>query len=72
MVQVNLIGEPPKRPLSYTVVSLSLYHDDLRRLDELVAEVKKRHPSASRSSVVRLLTNQADPAQLAASYRRGI
>lgn len=49
------------KPEHYKVVCISMYTDDLTRLDEMVIELKKRGFSrANRSSVLRLAVEQLD------------
>jgi hypothetical protein len=44
----------PEKPLTYKVVCISLYNEDIARLDALVAELKRRgHTRASKSAVIR-------------------
>lgn len=43
-----------KRPRTYRVLCISMYHDDIRRMDELVnALIQRGVPRASRSALIR-------------------
>lgn len=49
------------RPEHYKVICISMYTDDLARLDAVVEELKRRgHTRASRSSVLRAAMGQID------------
>ena len=55
--------EPDKkpRPTHYKVVCISLYVEDIERLDSLVAELKRRgHTKANKSQVIRAALEQID------------
>ena len=55
--------EPDKkpRPTHYKVVCISLYVEDIDRLDSLVAELKRRgHTKANKSQVIRAALEQID------------
>jgi len=44
----------PNRPLHYKVICISMYNDDLKRLDEMVRELKQRgYTKANRSALIR-------------------
>lgn len=52
-------------PTHYKVVCISLYTEDLDRLDAAVRELKRRgHTKASRSSVLRAAMLQVDLAEV--------
>ena len=54
-------AEAKPKPTHYKVVSISLYQEDIVRLESLVAELKRRgHTKASRSSVLRAAMQQID------------
>lgn len=58
----DLAREPRPRPEHYKVICISLYNEDLARLDELVRELKKRgFTKANRSAVLRAAVEQFDP-----------
>ena len=49
------------RPTHYKVVCISLYVEDIDRLDSLVAELKRRgHSKANKSQVIRAALEQID------------
>lgn len=51
-----------KAEKDYTVICISIYDADLRRLDEIVAEMKRKgHRRASRSGVLRAAMTQFNP-----------
>lgn len=51
-----------KAEKDYTVICISIYDADLRRLDEIVAEMKRKgHRRASRSAVLRAAMKQFNP-----------
>lgn len=53
------------QPTHYRVVCISLYNDDIARLDAAVRELKRRgHTKASRSSVLRAAMLQVDLAKV--------
>ena len=53
------------QPTHYKVVCISLYNDDLARIDAAVSELKRRgHTKASRSSVLRAAMLQVDLAEV--------
>ena len=61
--------EPPNPPtteegtkvLSYKVITISLYVEDLRNLDAIVRELRRRgHTHASRSSLIRYALRNVD------------
>jgi hypothetical protein len=50
------------RPEHYKVICISLYNEDLARLDSLVQDLKRRgFTKASRSAVLRAAVEQFDP-----------
>lgn len=54
-------GVAKARPEHYKVICISLYNEDLDRLDEAVKELKRRgYTKASRSSVLRAAMLQLD------------
>lgn len=60
------LGEAPQdgkkpRPTHYKVVCISLYNEDIERLDRLVQELKRRgHSKANKSQVIREALLQID------------
>ncbi len=54
-----------KRPTHYKVISISMYTEDLERLDALVAQLKELgHTRANKSMVIREALRQLDPAAI--------
>lgn len=56
-------GGAPERPkpTHYRVISISLYSEDLERLDAMVAELKRRgHTKANKSQLIRFALSQVD------------
>jgi hypothetical protein len=69
--RVRRVPEPPPappppeprapRPDHYKVISISLYNEDIERLDQLVKDLKARgHSRASRSMLIREALRQID------------
>jgi hypothetical protein len=57
--------EPAPKPTHYKIVCISLYTEDIARLDELVAELKRRgHSKANKSAVIRHALGLVDPAKV--------
>lgn len=49
------------KPEHYKIVSISLYNDDIDRLDDMVRELKRRgHYKANRSQLIRYALSQVD------------
>ena len=67
---------PPKRkrkrkpkPDHYEVICISLYKEDLSRLDEMVSQLKNDgHRKMSRSALIRFALDTADLSKLPRSY----
>ena len=60
MPQSGQSGKKPK-PTHYKIVCISLYVEDIARLDELVAELKRRgHTKANKSQVIRAALEQIE------------
>jgi len=56
-------------PEHYEIICISLYKDDLKRLDEKVSELKKSgHRRMSRSALIRYALDTADLASLPRGY----
>jgi len=54
-------AKPKKKPDHYDVICISLYTEDLDRLDKMVAKLKKRgHRRISRSALIRFALDQVD------------
>jgi len=53
--------ERPAQPAHYKVICISLYNEDLSRLDGMVEELKRRgFTKANRSALIRFALEQAD------------
>lgn len=68
-------GRPPKlaaarpKPTHYKIVCISLYTDDIDRLEKMVAELKKRgHTKANKSQLIRAALDQVDLDKVPKSY----
>ena len=56
---------PKPEPTHYKVICISMYLEDLERLDARVAELKKNgHRKMSRSALIRFALDQVDTAKL--------
>lgn len=50
-----------EKPTHYKVVCISLYNEDVERLNQIVKELKKRgHSKANKSQVIRIALDQLD------------
>jgi len=59
--QVAASSAPEVRPEHYKVICISLYNDDLKQLDTMVASLKRRGlTKASRSALIRYALSQVD------------
>lgn len=57
------------KPSHYKVISISMYNEDIERLDEKVAELKKMgHTKANRSALIRFALDQVDIEEVPRSY----
>jgi len=69
-------GEPapsarpkPAKPTHYKIVCISLYNEDIERLENLVRELKKRgHTKANKSQVIRAALDQIDLDKIPKGY----
>ena len=60
-------GKP--KPTHYKVVSISLYNEDIERLETMVAELKKRgHTKANKSQLIRFALDTVDIDKLPRGY----
>lgn len=60
--------KPPK-PTHYKVVSISLYQEDIEKLEAMVAELKRRgHTKANKSQLIRFALDTVDLSALPKSY----
>jgi hypothetical protein len=58
-----------EKPTHYKIVCISLYNEDLVRLEALVAELKRRgHTKANRSQLIRAALDQVDLAKVPKPY----
>ena len=52
---------PAAKPKHYKIVSISLYNEDIERLNEMVRELKRRgHYKANKSQLIRYALGQLD------------
>ena len=59
----------PAKAEHYDVICISLYKEDLTRLDAMVAKLKKRgHRRVSRSALIRFALDQVDPKDFPRAY----
>lgn len=60
---------PKAKPTHYKVLSISLYREDLERLDAMVEELKRRgYTKANRSQLIRYALDTVDLDGLPKSY----
>lgn len=58
-----------KKPSHYEVICISLYNEDLARLDGMVSRLKESgHRKMSRSALIRFALDTCDPSQLQKTY----
>jgi len=58
-----------KKPDHYDVICISLYTEDLARLDKMVAKLKKQgHRRISRSALIRFALDQVDTESFPRAY----
>ena len=58
-----------KAPTHYKIVSISLYNEDIDRIDKLVSELKDSgHPKANRSALIRYAIDTVDVSKMPKSY----
>ena len=57
------------RPTHYKIVCISLYTEDIERLESMVAELKRRgHTKANKSGLIRAALDQVDLAKIPKGY----
>ena len=57
------------RPTHYKIICISLYTEDIDRLEQLVAELKRRgHTKANKSQLIRAALDQVDLAKIPKGY----
>lgn len=55
----------PEKPTHYKVVCISLYTEDIEKLESMVAELKRRgHTKANKSQLIRAALAQVDLAKI--------
>lgn len=60
----------PKKTLPYKVICISLYHDDLQQLDEMVQRLKEKGVTrANRSALIRYALSHVDLDEAASTFR---
>jgi hypothetical protein len=61
--------EVKPKPTHYKIVCISLYNEDIERLNELVAELKRRgHTKASKSALIRYALDSVDLDKMPKGY----
>ena len=61
--------EKKTKPTHYKIVCISLYTEDIARLENLVTELKKRgHTKANKSQVIRAALDQIDLGKIPKGY----
>ena len=61
--------KPKAKPDHYEILCISMYKDDLARLDALVSSLKEQgHRKMSRSALIRFALDQVDVRKLPRSY----
>lgn len=62
-------AEKPPKPTHYKIVCISLYTEDIERLEALVADLKKRgHTKANKSAVIRYALEAVDITKMPKGY----
>ncbi len=65
----RLPREAKPKPTHYKIVCISLYSEDIERLNELVAELKRRgHTKASKSGLIRYALDTVDIGTMPKGY----
>ena len=66
------VRSPPEakpKPTHYKIVCISLYTEDIERLEALVADLKKRgHTKANKSALIRYALDSVDIAKMPRGY----
>ncbi len=58
-----------EKPTHYKIVCISLYNEDIERLEALVAELKERgHTKANKSAVIRFALSEVDISKMPKPY----
>ena len=59
--KIDMPAEATEKPAHYKVICISLYNEDLQRLDSMVDELKERgFTKANRSALIRFALEQVD------------
>jgi hypothetical protein len=67
-VEEGAAQKKPK-PTHYKIVCISLYNEDIERLEELVRELKRRgHTKANKSQIIRAALDQIDLDRIPKGY----
>lgn len=62
-------GKKKDKPTHYKIVCISLYTEDIARLEELVAELKRRgHTKANKSALIRFALDNVDIGKMPKGY----
>ena len=62
-------AEQKPKPTHYKIVCISLYTEDIERLEALVSELKGRgHTKASKSAVIRFALQEVDVSKMPKGY----
>lgn len=65
----NLTSVPKAKPTHYKIVCISLYTEDIERLEALVADLKARgHTKANKSAVIRYALDSIDISKMPKGY----
>ena len=63
------LGHGKPKPTHYKIVSISLYQEDIERLEAMVAELKRRgHTKANKSQLIRAALDQVDLDRIPKGY----
>lgn len=61
--------KPAAQPSHYKVISISMYNDDIEKIDAMVKQLKKMgHTKANRSALIRFALDQVDIEKMPRSY----
>ncbi len=63
------VREAKAKPTHYKIICISMYTEDIERLEGLVAELKRRgHTKASKSAVIRYALDSVDIGKMPKGY----
>ncbi len=69
VAQGTVSTAPKPKPTHYKIVCISLYTEDIARLETLVAELKRRgHTKANKSAVIRYALDSIDITKMPKGY----